>query len=268
MPNFLSRTFSLIKRTDSQSLSEGFVSYKVHKKLNTKPNSKGVVSTSLFGDVDKLEFEQKYLQPLIKNCKIISKVLPGWCFRVYVPRNFSSKIIEILTRCCCEVYVMEIIPTGTIGTLWRFLPASENKPFISHDADMLLTESSLAIKDLSDSVYKWLKSDKIFFQRTLAIINYMVPISAGMWGAKPTKEGFSAIPDMQERLEKYNSDWFGCDEAFLTKEVYPLFKSKGVFKVRNAIEILFGILIVILILLLIIKISLVIKDRFLKKINI
>lgn len=265
MPNFLTRTFSLLKRSDSHSLSEGFVSYKVSKKLNTKPNSKGVVSTCLFGDVDKLEFEQKYLKPLIKNSKIISDVLPGWCLRVYVPRNFSSNIIERLIRCDSEVYVMEIIPTGNIGTMWRFLPASENKQFISHDADMPLTESSFGITDLSDSVYKWLKSDKIFFQRTLGKVNYMVPISAGMWGAKPTKEGFSAIPDIQERLEKYNSDWFGCDEAFLTKEVYPLFKSKGVFKVRNANEILFGILVFVLFLLLLIKISLVIKHHFFKK---
>jgi len=260
----------MFKRTNLNSLSEGYTSYKVKKKLNTQPCSKGIVSTCIFGATDKTEFKEKYIQPLIKNCHIIQDVLPGWCMRVYVPPDLPSEIIDSITSCggCgCEVYVMENIPTGYIGTLWRFLPASENKPFISYDADMLLNEDNYYMANLSKNVSKWLESDKIFFQRTLGHINYIIPISAGMWGAKPTREGFAPIPDIERRLEKYNSDWFGCDEAFLTKEVYPLFKPKGVFKVRNTIEIIIGIFVFILFVLLILKLCLIFFNRIKTKTN-
>ena len=89
-----------------------------------------------------------------------------------------------------------------------------------------------------------LKSDTPFFQRSLAHINFFIPISAGMWGAKG-KNGKPPIPDIQEKMEIYCNNWFGCDEAFLTKEVWPEFRSQGYFKVHNYSEIIIIFLVVV-----------------------
>ena len=134
------------------------------------------------------------------------------------------------------------------GLLWRFLVASENLPFLVCDADMLIDEQNWFISDFS-KVQKWLESDKTFFRRKVFLINMAWPISAGTWGGKPTKDGNAAIPDIKNRLENYNHDWFGSDEAFLAKEVWPLFKKEGYFtdlsKNEKIFYIFLGCLIVI-----------------------
>ncbi len=220
-------------------LSRGYTSFHVQHKLNQQPHSKGTVASCLFGDITKHGFEKRYVLPFLNNCKLVHQELPGWCMRVYVSPSLSPDLITKLIENGCEVYVMSQNSKGYIGTMWRFLPASEKKPFVTHDADMLLDKTNFIVPNLSKNIDKWLKTDKTFFQRTLGVINHNIPISAGMWGAKPTKEGFAPIPDIQERLEKYNDTLFGCDEAFLTREVWPLFKRKTYYRVRNGLDIAF-----------------------------
>lgn len=228
------------------SLTEGYHSFRVKYKMNKQPQSIGIISTCIFGDINQPKFMSRYIEPLIKSCKLINDVLPKWCIRVYVDPNIPQKLIQTLIDNGCEVYVMEKESIGTIGTMWRFLPASETKPFISYDADICLNKSDYTVTDLKQSVNKWLKTDKVFFQRSHSILNYFIPICAGMWGAKPTKEGNAPIPDIQQKLEKYNSSWYGCDEAFLTKEIYPLFKANNNFlKIRCKLDIIFGLILII-----------------------
>ena len=43
----------------------------------------------------------------------------------------------------------------------------------------------------------------MFFRRKLGIINKFIPISAGMWGGKPDKNGNPPLPKIKEQMEKY-----------------------------------------------------------------
>ena len=82
-------------------------------------------------------------------------------------------------------------------------------------------------------------------------------LAAGAWGGKPKKNGTAPIPDIKERLEKYSHDWFGCDEAFLNKEVWPLFKKEGYYDIPHTGEkVLYISLIVVLILVILLIIYL------------
>lgn len=235
------------------SSTEGYHSFRVKYKMNKQPQSLGIVSSCIFGDINQPNFMSRYIEPLIKNCKLINNILPKWCMRVYADPNIPKKMIQMFIDNGCEVYIMEKESIGTIGTMWRFLPASETKPFITYDADMYLNESSYAVPNLKESVNKWLKTDKVFFQRSRGILNYFIPICAGMWGAKPTKEGNAPIPDIQQKLEKYKSSWYGCDEAFLTKEIYPLFKANNNFlKIRCKLDIIFGLVLKLFLILMVI----------------
>ena len=138
--------------------------------------------------------------------------------------------------------------------MWRFLPAADPKPFVTLDADDKLDESSIYMADVPRSIQNWLKSDKPFYQRGLTHFNLLIPISAGMWGAKGTKEGYAPIPDIQQRMEKYCSNWYGCDEAFLTKEIWPEFVSKGLYKAYPRLEIgILSLLILIMVAIILIR---------------
>lgn len=228
--------------------------FKIKQKYNYNPNSLGVVATSLFGNLDSKEIQKRYVKPLFQNADQISNILPGWVLRIYLPSTISEKMLQSLIDKGCEVYVMVEKPKEYIGTMWRFLPAAENKPFISYDADMLLKENSLFVPDLASNISKWLTTNKPFFRRRLAHVNLLIPISAGMWGAKPTKYGKAPIPDIKELMEQYCDTKFGCDESFLAKEVWPKFNSEGYYSVSNKLEwiILIVIFLSIFILLVII----------------
>lgn len=232
-------------------------SFAVAHKYNTQPNSVGVVATCLFGNLSTPEARERYVEPLLKNTKYIHDLLPGWCLRVYLPASASPKFVQELVDKGCEVYVMQEESKGYMGTMWRFLPAAEHKPFLSYDADMHLNDKGIWIlDDLVPALNKWLKSDKPFFQRRLATINIFIPLSAGTWGAKPDKFGRAPVPDIQDRMEKYCGSEFGCDEAFLNKEIWPEFKSKGSYSVSNNFEravLIAGLLAIIALIIFIIR---------------
>lgn len=171
-----------------------------------------IVSYSLYGNY------RKYAPTLFKNADIIREKYPTWQVRVYAAADVPPKIVEILTNKGAEVIVMgPRPPKGHEGALWRFLPASEETPFVSLDADDVISRYTIR------KIKKWLRSGKRFC--ILNRYSFFVPIWAGLWGSRDR-----AIPDIKDRLDKYCEYWFGFDEAFLNKEIYPIVSKYGCWK--------------------------------------
>jgi hypothetical protein len=214
----------------------------VSERLNEHDVKKGIISISLFGKLNDPVLYTKYIEPLLENARDIKNYLPGWYLRIYLAPSVRQlvtttgvpkTILQTFLDYDCEVFVMEHDPKDFEASMWRFLPAGEDVTFICMDADFKLEEPGLNnFQSFRDNIAKWLCSGKKFFQRAFRHINVFIPISAGMWGGtgKP-------IPDIREKIEKYCANWFGCDEAFLTKEVYPLFQSCGVYRAGARAEI-------------------------------
>ena len=143
----------------------------VQHKYNQHRHAKGIVSISLFGNVDNPKFYSTYVKPILTSARNIEEILPGWYLRIYLDPNLPEEIREELIQHDCEVFIMSESSINLCGTFWRFLPASEKLPFITHDADMELTKGGFYVPDLSKHVKCWMKSDKPFIQRRLGHIN-------------------------------------------------------------------------------------------------
>lgn len=228
--------------------------FQVENKLNIHDKAKGILSISLFGNTKKEGFRQRYIDPIIYNAKKINSILPGWVIRVYLSPEITEDIQKELINNNCELFIMKNKPIGYEGTTWRFLAAIGDKPFLSFDSDDKIDDPTLG--NLKKGVEKWLKSKKPFFRRSLYHINFLIPLSAGTWGAKP-----NSVKNIEEKLEKYCSEKeFGMDEAFLTKEIWPLLLKKGYHHTYNRIEILIYVFIIIFLIILSIYIYQIISN--------
>ena len=242
----ITRFKSFIKRTSKISYKAPCKTYSFNVicKINEQPKSKGVFSTSLFGHAKDNVFYNRLVVPLLHNSENIPDILPGWCVRVYLSTKIPLDIKNKLIKNNCEVYMMNEDPDNIYaGTLWRFLCASENKPFIVWDADdYFLYEYKNVIED-------WLESDKLFFRIKVGIVNEFIPITAGKWGGRSDKNGNPPFPDIKNTIEKYQHNWFGTDESFLHKEVWPELKRSNVTVQNGNTMIVCVILIVFCILI-------------------
>ena len=223
--------------------------------INLKPSKKGIISISLFGNDKSDRFWPGLVEPILQTRKTIDGFLPGWVVRVYISSKISQKVYQALLDADCELVVMRDNPSEPfVGLLWRFLVAKEEIPFLVFDADADYTWH------LGEREKNWLNSDKPFIRRRLyfvIVVLFTGNLAAGSWGGKPKKDGTAPIPDIKERLEKYSHDWFGCDEAFLNKEVWPLFKKEGYYDIwRSGEKVLYISLIVVLILVILLIIYL------------
>ena len=228
----------------------------VEKKLNLHTNAKGILSISLFGNTKKEGFRKRYIDPILYNTKKINSILPGWAIRIYLSPEITEDIIQELIDNNCEVFIMKNKPIGYEGTTWRFLAASGDKPFLSFDSDDKIDDPTLG--NLRKGVENWLKSKKPFFRRSLYHINFLIPLSAGTWGAKP-----GSIKNIEEKLEKYCSEkQFGMDEAFLTKEIWPLLLKNGYHHTYNRIEISIYVFIIIFLIIISIYIFQIINYQY------
>ena len=236
--NFKRRMAGDIRVCSSGKSSVG--SCRIREKLNTHPSEIGVFSISLFGDMEDPDKRSRYFDPLLKSAERVKGLIDGWYLRVYVAPSLSKSLIDLLIALDAEVYVMENDPVYFEGSMWRFLPAGEDIAFATLDADDEITTKYGGLHSLSSLIEKWMKTDRKFFQRALFHINILVPISAGMWGSRGR-----AIPDIEQRIERYCADWFGCDEAFLTKEVWPEFQKHGVYRTGNPAEFVVMLAIVV-----------------------
>ena len=166
--------------------------------------SQGILSYSLYGNYS------KYAPKLYYNLDRISKLMPSWQARVYLAANIPQEVQNEILAHGAEIYVMgPEAPKGHEGALWRFLPAAEDKPFLTLDADDEFNER--IVSDIS----AWLKSGKRFgnFNK----FKFFLPMTASTWGSRDR-----AVPDMEQRINKYCEHWFGFDEAFLHNEIWPI----------------------------------------------
>ena len=167
-----------------------------------------IVSYSLYGNYS------KYLRNLQRNLLRIRQYRPSWRPYVYLSSNIPLDIRKDLHSFGAKVIVMSPLPSGHEAALWRFLPASQSIPFVSLDADDLFTLNFV------HDIESWLHSRRKFV--SLDRFKFILPLTAGTWGSRD-----SAIPDIQERLDKYSDSWFGFDEAFLYHEIWPEVKKCG-----------------------------------------
>ena len=174
--------------------------YQEVKRAGGRRDREGVISYSLYGDYN------KYLPQLLQNVKDVSRQLPSWQARVYLSDEIPREVRDDLRALGAEVIVMPSLP-GRGGSTWRFLPAKERLNFVSLDADDPF--------DCAEVVKDWMASGKPFL--TLHEGGWFTPVWAGMWGARS-----GTLPDIQERLEKYREYWYGFDEEFLRREIYPM----------------------------------------------
>jgi hypothetical protein len=217
----------LTRQTDDrENPADDFASCRT---INEQPEREGIISMTLFGKGEGERFWKGLVEPILASAEKIKEILPGWIIRVYISSSLPQKVSDALVAAGCELVVMNPNSKHPYnGLLWRFLAASESVPFVVCDADMRLSDDSPTLNDLRH-IPTWLRSDKTFFRRKSFPTNILWPICAGGWGGRPKKNGEPVIPDIKDRLERYNHDWFGCDEAFLTKEVWPLFKKEGYY---------------------------------------
>ena len=133
--SYSTRLESLPKRVsgslDTCVISNECLNFDVKKVVNSQPNSVGVISTCIFGDVKSKQFQRRYIDPIFYNIKIAKTILPGWVVRVYISPTINDHLVDKFVSKGCEVYIMKNDSVGYSGTMWRFLPASETKPFIS-----------------------------------------------------------------------------------------------------------------------------------------
>lgn len=195
---------------------------------------KGIISYSLYGDY------KKYGPSLIDSLTIIPRYMPGWQSVVYAAIDIPKDLKNTLINKGAEVIIMgPDPPRGHEGALWRFLPAAQELPFVSLDADDIFNAR------IAHQIKLWLKSNYQF-----GIFHYYqfgLPMTAGMWGSRNC-----AIPDIKERLDKYEETWFGFDEAFLNREIFPLGKRAGYWRSAHlplqSLSILGGVILLFLIL--------------------
>ena len=240
--------------------------FDVFEVLNGQPDAKGVVSISLFGDSTSPRFRPGLVKPLLRSSRIIEDVLPGWVIRVYVSESIPQSVRQELIDAGCEVYVMGKM-IGVEGLCWRFLVAGEDKPFIVHDADMPIDVSTSFFPPLEKHVTKWLNSDdQPFLRRKNGVVNVFdhIPLCGGMWGGKPTKEGVVPLADIKDRMEKYEYNYFGSDETFLKKEVWPLFKKEGYYSISTTAENSLLLLLVLVPVIIIVVLTCVYGRRYWK----
>lgn len=244
---FTTRGYSRRILSDITRCPFGKEKYFVVKTLNEDPDAEGIISYSLYGNY------AKYAPSLYRQLDVIPNYLPKWQPRVYVPIDVPKEVvIELLKRGACVIKLnggdseeaakarkaLKIGIKGHEAALWRFLPAMQTKPFITLDADDSFDTG------LPNKIKRWLASGKQFFGFKPAEL--FLPMAAGRWGGRgtalagprvgldqnqdPGYDGSPPIPDMLERINEYCDHWFGFDEAFLKKEIWPIVKKRGIHR--------------------------------------
>lgn len=181
--------------------------YREVMRKGARTDRDGVISYSLYGNYE------KYLPQLLNNLEAVRDRLPRFQARVYLAHTIPPEVRARMLELGAEVVVMPALP-GHGGALWRFLPGTEGLTFVSLDADDTF--------DCEESVRQWMQSDNPFL--LLFHGGRLIPMKAGLWGARG-----GVLLDIQERMEKWQGNWYGYDEEFLKKEIYPLVKRSGYF---------------------------------------
>jgi len=196
--------------------------FNIKNKYN-KHDSEGVISVSIFGDLN----NKKYTGALLNNKVYLPR---NWYLRIYLTPKATDNLISKLVEKDYEVYIMNEPSDGFTGTCWRFLPLYEGKQFLSIDADDI-GKNNLFLNYFVPSPQlfdKWNRSKKpfIFFGSTACST-----IMAGKWGSKYKYE------KLTKELESYDLRKFGSDEIFLKQVIGPLAREKGYIRLIKSMEL-------------------------------
>lgn len=173
---------------------------------------KKVISFSLYGD------NPIYTIGAIKNVELSRIHFPEWEVWIYHNNTVPQHILNELKSHGVKLINMEH-DIGFGGSLWRFLPCSENiERFISRDCDSRLSERDRVAVD------EWIKSEKNFHIIREHPIGHRSLINAGMWGCKG-----NVVNNMDEIITDFLSsrkchNIKSCDQSFLNSVIYPLTK--------------------------------------------
>lgn len=174
-----------------------------------------ILAFSLYGD------DPIYTIGAIKNSTLHKTIFSEWEMRVYHNNTVPKEILEQLQD--NNVTLINVgEDTGYRGSLWRFLPASENiERFISRDTDSRISERDEC------AVEEWIESDKNFHIIREHPIGHNWVINAGMWGCKGgiLTNLNSIMDDFLSRFDSKNNKY--SDQLFLKEVVYPLAKNNS-----------------------------------------
>lgn len=161
-------------------------------------------------------FENKYLECLLNNISKLKNNEPSWCYRIYIPLNFPERYISMLKN-DVEIFTINKINKSEEATLWRLFIIDDDVDFIMCDSD----DDVLKYLDIYRSWYY--NSHKEYLHIKYFYNNFLWPMSFSSFGIKKTMKPFNS-----ESISKFinKCDYFGCDELFLKKKLYPEIKNK------------------------------------------
>lgn len=202
--------------------------------IGENSKAEGLICFSLYGKYE------KYAPTLYKQLDDIPKLMPTWQAHVWTPSDVPQDVIHNITSRGAALTIMnggtspsqasnpsapQVGIKGHEAALWRFLGAMQTKPFVTLDADDEFDPR------LPSKIKSWLNSGKTFF--IFKPLEILLPMAAGRWGGRGIEvDGMleAPIPDMLDRMNLYCEHWFGFDEAFLKKEIWPMVKKIGVYR--------------------------------------
>lgn len=185
-----------------------------------------IISFSLWGQ------NKLYLCGALANVKLAQTLFPGWTCRFHCDPNVPQKIFKDLEDLGAEIELMGLSVQYS-GLFWRYEPINDHSidRVIIRDADSRLTPRD------AWCVSKWEESGL-----PVHIIRdeegHNIEMLGATWGCIPKE-----IPNFQELLDEFwdefmqgehSSGWFnkergkyfGTDQAFLCRRLWPLIKDK------------------------------------------
>lgn len=208
-----------------------------------RSDREGIFSYALYGNY------KKYTPILCRSLDKVKEYMPTWQARIYLAANIPNEIKEIFLDKGAEIIVMgPHSPIGHEGALWRFLPLEQELPFLCLDADDLFDLNR------ANQTKEWLKSGQPFCN--LSDVISFIPMTANSWGARG-----KSIPDIRHRIAQYCEYWYGFDEAFLKKEVWPLAQERGCW-IASYLRFDYGVIVYWIILVALIVYTLYLASRY------
>lgn len=180
-----------------------------------------VISFSLWGD------KLIYNIGSIENAKLAKQIYPDfycwfYCHKESVPNETIENLLSFDNTKI--IFKEDLVRSSS----WRFeaIDDPEVEIMLSRDAD-----SRLSMRE-KNAVEEWLLSEMPFhIMRDHP--NHLMPIMAGMFGCKKTKE----IPSWKDLLCNISSSHYGNDQDFLKNHIYPIIKNQSVIHAsHNKIE--------------------------------
>lgn len=172
---------------------------------------KNIISFSLYGD------NPMYWKGALANIELAKTIYPNYICRFYIDKDAQPELKDSIVGDNVEKVFMKN-RGGIDGMFWRFLPATEKEVDIFLCRD---TDSRLSLRERS-AVDEWLLSDKDFhIMRDHKL--HTTHILGGMWGCRNQILCDKGIEDKIISWSNFSEK--GCDQIFLTKEIYPIVKN-------------------------------------------